>query len=95
MDGKKSGKNGEKGKSGETVESFEDDGGLIRLKEGVAAPASITIDTRHFSSDFTARLLASFDSLDEVTDGVLFHSENFQALSLMQQRYRVLQYLLS
>ena len=26
--------------------------------------------------------------MDEQTDGVLFHSENFQALSLMQARYR-------
>jgi adenine-specific DNA-methyltransferase len=45
------------------------------------------IDTRHFDADFTARLLEALGDLDEKTDGVLFHSENFQALNLMQARY--------
>ena len=46
------------------------------------------LDTRHFDRDFTLRLLASIDNLDETLDGVCFHSENFQALQLMQERYR-------
>ena len=29
---------------------------------------------------FTARLLEAIGDVDEQTDGVLFHSENFQAL---------------
>ena len=45
---------------------------------------SLVLDTRHFSADFTARLLATFGDLDDATDGVLVHSENFQALSLLQ-----------
>ncbi len=48
---------------------------------------TLTIDTRHFGDAFTARLLAAFGDLDEMTDGVLVHGENFQALGLMRRRY--------
>ncbi len=41
------------------------------------------LDTKHFDQDFVDRLLASFDDLDEMTDGLLVHSENFQALNLL------------
>ena len=44
------------------------------------------VDTRLFETGFTARLLEQISDLDEKTDGVLFHSENFQALFLMQAR---------
>jgi adenine-specific DNA-methyltransferase len=33
-------------------------------------------------------LLASIGDLDEQTDGLLIESENFQALNLLQERYR-------
>jgi adenine-specific DNA-methyltransferase len=46
------------------------------------AHATLVVDTRHFDSGFTARLLEAIGDIDEQTDGVLFHSENFQALSL-------------
>jgi adenine-specific DNA-methyltransferase len=52
------------------------------------AHQTLTVDTRHFSGEFTRRLLATIPMLDEQTDGVFIHSENFQALSLMQSRYR-------
>ena len=48
----------------------------------------LMLDTRHFDRAFTLRLLASIDNLDETLDGVCFHAENFQALQLMQERYR-------
>jgi adenine-specific DNA-methyltransferase len=48
----------------------------------------LVLDTRHFSEDFKWRLLASFDDLDEQCDGLLIHSENFQALNLLMERYR-------
>jgi adenine specific DNA methylase Mod/very-short-patch-repair endonuclease len=48
----------------------------------------LVLDTRHFSEDFKRRLLASFDDLDEQCDGLLIHSENFQALNLLMERYR-------
>ena len=46
------------------------------------------VDTRFFPESFKAKLLSSIDNLDERTDGILFRSENFQALNLMQERYR-------
>ena len=55
------------------------------------AHPTLMVDTRHFSAAFTERLLEALGtdgSLDEMTDGVLFHSENFQALRLMERRYR-------
>ncbi len=56
--------------------------------EFLSAYPTLMIDTRHFDADFTARLLDALDDIDEKTDGVLVHSENFQALNLMQRRYR-------
>ena len=49
---------------------------------------TLVVDTRHFPSEFTARLVEAVGDVDEQTDGVLFHSENFQALSMMQARYQ-------
>ncbi|GIV64732.1 MAG: site-specific DNA-methyltransferase [Bellilinea sp.] len=49
---------------------------------------ALPLDTRHFSQDFTDRLLASFENLDEATDGLLVHSENWQALNLLLEKYR-------
>ena len=60
--------------------------------EFLTAHPTLMIDTRHFSADFTGRLLdtlsQSGETIDSHIDGVLCHSENFQALSLMQTRYR-------
>ena len=55
------------------------------------AHPTLMLDTRHFSEDFTEQLLEALgtaEDLDELTDGVLFHSENSQALALAQRRYR-------
>ena len=49
---------------------------------------TLVVDTRHFPSEFTARLVEAVGDVDEQTAGVLFHSENFQALSMMQTRYQ-------
>jgi len=56
--------------------------------EFLKAHPTLMVDTRHFDADFTARLLEDIGDVDEQIDGVLFHSENFQALSLMRARYR-------
>ena len=51
----------------------------------------LVMDTRHFDRDFVDRLLAALSDtgpLDEQMDGLLVHSENFQALNLLQARYR-------
>lgn len=48
----------------------------------------LVLDTRFFPEDFKQRLLGEFQNLDEETDGLLINSENFQALSLLNQRYK-------
>ncbi len=50
----------------------------------------LVIDTVFYGNDFKNELLSSFEfeDIDEATDGLLIHSENFQALSLLQERYK-------
>lgn len=56
--------------------------------EFLAANPLLPLDTALFSPDFEQRLLAEIPDLDAQCDGVLIHSENFQALGLMQGKYR-------
>ena len=49
---------------------------------------TLVVDTRHFELGFTDHLLEEIEGLDQQIDGLLLHGENFQALSLMQARYR-------
>ena len=48
----------------------------------------LLLDTKFFSHEFKYKLLASFDNIDEQCDGLLINSENFQALNLLQERYK-------
>jgi len=52
------------------------------------AHPTLVLDTKHFDRDFVDHLLASFDDLDGMTDGLLVNSENFQALNLLLEKYR-------
>ncbi|MGM8899193.1 MULTISPECIES: site-specific DNA-methyltransferase [unclassified Psychrobacter] len=47
----------------------------------------LMVDTSLFELGFKAKLLNSIDDLDEQTDGLIIHSDNFQALSLIQEKY--------
>jgi len=49
-------------------------------QEFLKAHPTLVVDTRHFDTAFTARLLEALGDVDDQSDGVLFHSENFQAL---------------
>ena len=49
---------------------------------------TLVLDSKHFDQDFVDRLLGSFDDLDGMTDGLLIHSENWQALNVLHERYR-------
>ncbi len=49
---------------------------------------TLVLDTKHYEQAFVDQLLARFDDLDAVTAGFLLHSENFQALNLIMERYR-------
>ena len=47
---------------------------------------TLILDTRHFCQKFVDKLLSHFD-LDNMTDGLLVHGENWQALNLIQEKY--------
>lgn len=48
----------------------------------------LVLDTKFFGIDFKHKLLASMDNIDEQCDGLLINSENFQALELLQEKYK-------
>lgn len=48
----------------------------------------LMIDTALFDDEFKQELLASFDDIEEATDGALIHGENFQTLNLLLEKYR-------
>ena len=84
----------------ELVAADEITGNLTNGNTGWTDPPSVdflkvnpylVVDTHHFDRDFTDRLLAALSDtgpLDQQTDGLLVHGENFQALNLLQARYR-------
>ncbi len=48
----------------------------------------ILVDTRHFDPEVVDELLAALDDVDDKTDGLLVKSESWQALNLLEERYR-------
>ncbi len=56
--------------------------------EFLKANPYLVLDTALFSEDFKDKLLATCKNLDATLDGVIVHSENFQALQLMQKKYQ-------
>ncbi len=48
----------------------------------------LVLNTKFFDQEFKYKLLASFDDVEGNCEGSILHNENFQALSLMQTRYR-------
>src|SRR6218665_1979210 len=56
--------------------------------EYLKAHPFLMADTALFDSAFKSSLLAAVDNLDENLDGLLIHGDNFQALNLLQERYR-------
>ncbi len=49
--------------------------------------SSLIVDSSFFDERFRSRLLASLNNLSEDCDGILVHSENFQALNLLREEY--------
>lgn len=49
---------------------------------------NLVMDTKHFSTDFKERLVASIDDLDEQTNGLLINGDNFQGLQLLQEKFK-------
>ena len=56
--------------------------------EFLKANNKLVLDTRFFDSFFKSRLVVSIEDFDEQCDGLLIHSENFQALNLMENRFK-------
>lgn len=48
----------------------------------------LVLDTVFFSSDFKEQLIDSINNLNEAIDGQLVHSENFQAINLLQEQLK-------
>lgn len=73
------------------------DGDLVNAATvGYSAPLTVeflkqnpylVLDTVFFSNEFKERLIASIDGLDAKLDGLLIHSENYQALQFLQSKY--------
>ncbi len=49
---------------------------------------TLVVDTKHLDRDFTDELLGSMPDLDGSTDGLLIHSENWQALNILSGTYK-------
>ncbi len=58
--------------------------GIEELKQN----DKLIIDTKYFSNEFKENIIAGIENLDEELNGLLIHSENFQALNLLQEKYR-------
>ena len=68
-----------------TLASFGNDGiNEAYLKEN----PYLVIDTKFFGQEFKDRLLSSFDDINEAVGGLMVNSENWQALNLMQEKYK-------
>lgn len=64
------------------------DGLGIGTADDLKARLCLMVDTSLFSPEFKAKLLGQMESIDEATSGILIHSDNFQALNLLQEKYR-------
>jgi adenine-specific DNA-methyltransferase len=56
--------------------------------EFLKANDKLVLDTRFFDESFKGALLNGIEDFDEQCDGLLVHSENFQALNMLQERFR-------
>ena len=57
-------------------------------KSFLAINRSLVIDTRYFPQEWTDSVIAGFVSLDDVTQGIAVHSDNFQALQFIEKKYK-------
>jgi len=55
--------------------------------EFLQANNKLLVDTGLFNEDFKTKLISNIQNFDEQCSGLLIHSENFQALNLLQERY--------
>ena len=67
------------------------------MTEGYSEPLTVeflkqnpflVLDTAFFDAKFKHQLVKSMENIDEQTNGLLIHSDNFQALNLLQFKYQ-------
>ncbi|HMS38926.1 MAG TPA: DNA methyltransferase [Pyrinomonadaceae bacterium] len=68
-------------------ELFEDENANDAVHALNAKLRFLPFDTKHFKS-LEIEILALFDNLDEELDGRLIHSENYQALNTLKEKFR-------
>ena len=57
-------------------------------QDGLIENEYLPVDTKHLSKELKQKILSSFDNLDEIMDGMLIKSDNFQALNTLMPKYR-------
>ena len=73
-----------------------DDVSLLEAQDELAARRqslldahpTLMIDTKYFDSKVVDSMLHSIGNIEDTVDGLVIHSDNFQGLALLQQRYR-------
>jgi adenine-specific DNA-methyltransferase len=65
----------------------------VKTLADLKAQLTLVLDTKFFklkdgSNPFKDKILAEIDNLDERTNGLLINSENYQALNILQNKYR-------
>ena len=76
------------GCGGEDDTLFAGDDGPEARREFLERNPGALLDTRHFDPGFVDDLLAAIEDIDEKTTGVAIGAENWQALNLLEERYR-------
>ena len=56
--------------------------------EFLKANDKLVLDTKFLDESFKAKLISTIENFEDQCDGLLIHSENFQALNMLQERYR-------
>lgn len=69
-----------------TKDNKEDE--FTDAKAYLKANDKLVIDTKNLPDELKWQLLAAFENLDEITDGLLINSENFQGLQLIQSKFK-------
>ncbi len=64
------------------VDSLDSDLSVLKKQQ------HLTVDTSLFDRSFKADLIGSIDSIDSNLNGTLIHGDNYQALSLLQSKYK-------
>lgn len=57
-------------------------------KAFLKANDKLVLDTKYLTDELKWQLLASIENLEEITNGILINSENYQALNILQPKYK-------